>query len=823
MEDRIRNERADKELAVAYSEYAHMTITERALPDARDGLKNVQRRIITSMWWHGPHKNDKHKKSMKVMGNVTGDLHAHGENAVYEALVRMTQTFVFNMPFIDGQGNFGSIDGYPAAAARYTEVRMSAYAHEFFSKDFEKFCPMRQNYDGTLMEPEVLPTKIPNLLVNGCQGIAVGVATSIPPHNIGEILRAVLAYVQNPSVTLQEILTYVKGPDFPTYGVLSEKTSFHQIYATGEGSCVLSGVYREEKNRIVFYEIPYQCNKSELVKKIAEEIQSGRIEGVKYVRDESDRKGTKIVLELKANAQKNIVVNQVYNYTPMRTVIHFCMFALDANRKPKIYNLLDFLKEFIEFRVSTLTGKITYEIKKLKQKMHVLIGLSVALENLEIVTDIVKSSHSTAEATQKIKSAKWRFNKTKEFLLVMGINSEDFYELSDEQTKAILDLRLQQLVRLESNKIEEETRSIKIQIEQHNKILSSTAEKMNIIALETQQLIEKYDCPRKSRIGVDFSKDTLKTLTTPEDVMVIVNDNKYIKRINLNLYKVQNRGGKGKYSAIGGIQGSLVGNTHDKLILFMSSGVAYCVDLFKIPQGELNEKGRAIVNLLNLRDKDKEIVLNMTVITDQMVKEKDRWSLMFVYNDGKVRRNALSHFINIRSNGKIFGEEAHNLMNVLVCQESDKIFIATEQGIISGSSVEDFRVLGSRTSNGVIGCKFKKKGDKVVDAIKISQEDALILTLTSNGFGKISKASDYRITNRGGKGVANLRSNEKTGKVIGITEIKPEDDLVILTEDGKSIRLMAANLRVLSRNTIGYRLCDSGVVKSMERIINTSE
>lgn len=821
----IFHERADKELAVAYSEYAKMTITERALPDARDGLKNVQRRVLTTMWWNGPHRTDKHRKCAKITGQVTGDLHPHGTAPVYEAMVRMAQSFSLNHPFIDGQGNFGSIDGYPAAAERYTEARLTQYSHEFFIKDFEKICPMRPNYDGTLMEPEILPTKIPNLLVNGCQGIAVGVATSIPPHNMSEILNAFLAYIKNPEITIEEILQYIKGPDFPTRGVLSERTSFKQIYSTGEGSCVLSGAYKEEKNRIIFYEIPYQANKSELVKKMVEEVHNGRIEGVRYVRDESDRHGTRIVVELKANAQKEITINQIYNYTPMRTVINFCLFALDANKNPKIYNIFSYFKEFLEFREWILTNKLTYELSKLKQRMHILIGLSVALDNIDIVTDIVKQSSSTQEAILALRSQKWKYEKTREFLSVMGITREEFYELSEEQAKAILDLKLQHLVRLEAGKIEQETREIKANIEYCNKVLGSREEKVKIIEEETRKILERYDQPRRTIVGKDFAKETRKELTAAEDVMVIINDNKYIKRINLNSYKVQNRGGKGRNSGVGGIQASLVGNTHDKLIFFMSSGIAYCTDLYEIPQGDLSEKGRAIVNLLDLRDKDKETVIKMVVVKDEVMKESDKWSFMFVYEDGKVRRNALDHFTNIRSNGKIYANNSEKLTTVLICKEEDKIYIATEQGLLSASHVKDFRIINSRTASGVIGCKFKKKGDKVIDAIKVSDDNSLMLTVTSKGFGKISKASDYRITNRGGKGVANLKENDKTGKVVGVAEISQEDDIVILTQNGKSIRINASDLRVLGRNTMGSRLCDldNDVVLSIERVSNINE
>ena len=604
-EEKILEERADKELAIAYSEYAHMTITERALPSVQDGLKNVQRRILTIMWWNGPHKNEKHRKSLKVIGQTTGDLHAHGETSVYDAMVRMAQPFALYLPLVDGQGNFGSRDGFPAAAPRYTEVRLSSYAHEFFIKDFEKICPMRPNYDGTLMEPEVLPAKLPNLLINGCQGIAVGVATSIPPHNAGEVLRAVIAYIKNPEITIEEILTYIKGPDFPTYGIISEKTSFKKIYSTGEGTLVLSGLYKEEKNKIIFTEIPYQVNKSELVKKISEEVNEGRIEGVRYVRDESDRHGIKIVVELKSSAQKEITINQIYSYTPMRSVVNFCLFALDNNKKPKIFNIKEYIKEFVSFKEWVLTSKTNYEINKLKKRMHILIGLSVALENLDSVTSIIKSSTNTQEAMKKLKVYKWNYDKTKEFLSVMGIKSEDMYELSEEQVKSILELKLQQLIRLESKKLEEETVQIKKNIENCNKILGSKEEKMKIILEETEKLHDKYNCPRRSQFGKDYTKETKKDLTAAEEVMVIVNDNKYIKRINLDSYKVQNRGGKGKNSAIGGIQGSLIGNTHDKLIFFMNSGIAYSKDLFELPQGELRDKGRAIINLLNLQNKEK--------------------------------------------------------------------------------------------------------------------------------------------------------------------------------------------------------------------------
>jgi DNA gyrase subunit A len=807
--------RIDSELHTSYFTYAKAVIEDRGLPDFRDGFKKVQRRIIFSMF---SHKIEKFKKCANITGAVMGELHPHGDSSIYQALVRLTQPFSTNLPLIDGQGNFGSIDGDPAAAMRYTEARLSKYSYEF-TKDFNKETSnMIPNYDGTIMEPVFLPTRVPNLLINGTYGIAVGVSTSIPPHNISEVIDALLATLKNPEITLDEIMEYIKGPDFPLGSIISSPESIRNAYLTGEGSVTIRSSYVFENDNIIFTDIPYMVQKSDIMKSVAENISSGKITGISTIRDESDGEGIRMVFRVKNGYSKEIVINQLYSSTSLKTSFRICLFALDENGKPKIYTLKEYLKQFLKFRYQVIVNRLQHDLIKWIKRMHILIGLFVALDNMDDIINGIKKSENLEEAKLFLQNKGWKCGSVVNYLKSLGVEFNDSsYNFSNEQIKGILELRLNNLVRLEKDSISNELGNLHKSIEHANFVLGSEIEIKKIIEEELTEIKNKYIYSRKSIIEGIFVKFQQRDLITPEDMMIILNNENYIKRVNLDLYKTQHKGGKGRIAS-DNIFLNVIGNTHDMILFFTTNGFVFSMYVYEIPEGDMYSKGRALINLLE----NNVVITTFLIISEEQIKNASELSIIFVTKDGHVRKNGLSQFINLRANGKKYmnEEDCKNIVSVLIAGETDKLFMATKFGLGVLINVNEFRTFDSRNSDGVIGCRLKSN-DILVNAILIHNEQDLILTVSDKGYGKISNSEDYRLIHRGGNGVINFKSSPKTGCVIDILNIKMDDEVILMTNQGIAIRFSLADMRINGRNTAGVRLCrleGNNLVASVKKV-----
>lgn len=798
--------RIEDELYESYFKYARSVIEDRALPHAFDGLKGVNRRISYSMWEEGVTHDHKHKKSTKIIGDAMGKYHPHGDASVYGALVRMAQDFAYRFPMIDGQGNWGSIDGDNAAAHRYTEARLTKYAAEFFSDFNADTVPMQPNYDGTLKEPVYLPTRVPNLLINGSYGIAVGISTSIPPHNLSEVMSGLVFLLNNPEATLAEIMQFIPGPDLPTYGVISGKQGIEQAYATGESNVSMRGNYFFEEDFIIFDQIPYMVQKSDIMQQLAANINAGRIEGVSVIRDESDRDGIRIVLKVKNGYAKEIIVNQVFSTTSLKNTLRFCLFALNEKHEPKMYTLMEFLRTFLKFREDVVIARTNFELEKTKKKMHLLIGLSVAIENLEEIMDAISKCENVNDAKTLLGAKRWKCTKMLEYVKSLNIRiSEDTYEFSPEQIKGILELKLHNLVKLERQKLEKELTDLRQTVELCDLILRSKEKRKEIIQSELENISQKFSEPRRTKLEDNFTKFTEKDLVTLDDIMIILDKNNYIKRVSLSTYKTQNKGGKGRIGAHEEITESIVATTHSMLLIFTDKGLVYALFGYQIPEGDHYSKGRALVNLLDI-DKDEQVV-KFLVLSEEQIKNANDFFLMFAHANGQIRRNSLEQFISIRTNGKkyIKSDEDFCLISVLLVQENDFLFLATKKGMAVCTPVKEFRVFHSRDSEGVRGCRLKE-GDKVVSAIALKSDKDLVLTVADNGMGKISAIENYRITHRGSSGVINLKI--KNNFVVGVVEIKNENEVILITQKSHFLRFAANSLRVYGRNTQGLKLCN---------------
>jgi DNA gyrase subunit A len=816
----------EDELYESYFKYARSVIEDRAVPNVLDGLKGVQRRIAYSMFSTKNFYNDKHRKCAKIVGDVMGNYHPHGDQSIYGALVRMAQPFAYRIPMIDGQGNFGSIDGDNAAAFRYTEARLALYSNEFFTDFNYETVQMKPNYDGTLKEPINLPTRVPNILINGAHGIAVGISTSIPPHNLCEIMDGLLHYINNPECSLDDILQFVQGPDLPTGGTISGRSELYKAYSTGEGNVTMRGNYILEDDYIVFTEIPYMTQKGDIMQQLATAINEGRIDGVSTIRDESDRDGIRVVLKIKNGYAKEIIINQVYSATSLKSTLRFCFFALNEKGEPKMYNLLEYFRTFIKFREEVVITRTTYELEKTKKRMHLLIGLSVALENLKEIMDGVAKCESSGDARQFLNSKRWKCARIKEYMKSLHIKlEEDTYELSPEQTKGILELKLQNLVKLEVKKLEDELDQLRKIVEACNIILNSKEKRKEIICAEFEEIKAKYPDKRRTKIEDSFVKFSQKDLVTPDDIMIILDKNNYIKRVSLSTYKTQNKGGKGRSGAGEDVAESIVASTHSMLLMFSDKGLVYVLYGYEIPEGEHHTKGRAIINLLNI-DKDEQIV-KFLVISEDKVKDPSGQYLLFIHANGQVRRNALEQFTNIRANGKkyIKSDDEFCLISVVLAADNDMLFLATKKGMAVCTPIEEFRVFNSRDSEGVRGCKLREN-DRVIGAIILKSKNELILSVTENGIGKISSAEDYRTTHRGSVGVINIKTSEKNGKVVDVTTITKEDEVILITQKSQFLRFCLETMRTLGRNTSGVKLCNVTVgdkVVSIKKIVYSEE
>ncbi len=770
----------------SYLDYSMSVIVGRALPDARDGLKPVHRRILFAMNELNLSHRASYKKSARIVGDVIGKYHPHGDNSVYDALVRMAQEFSMREPLVDGQGNFGSIDGDNAAAMRYTEARMTKIAEELLrdiDKDTVDFIP---NYDDSMSEPDVLPSRIPNLLLNGSSGIAVGMATNIPPHRLDELIDALLAYLDNSEISTQELIEYVQGPDFPTGGIIFGKKGIVDAYTTGRGRIkVRAKIHIEEKKSkevIVIDELPYQVNKSRLIENIAQLVRDKQIDGISEIRDESDRDGIRVVIELKRDAMSDIILNNLYKSTQMQITFGIIMLSI-VNKEPKILSLPQMLEIFLKHRRTVIIRRTIFELEKARARAHILEGLKIAVDNIDEVIKIIRASANDEEARENLMSR---------------------FTLSEVQARAILEMRLRRLTGLEIEKIETELNELLELIEKLQGILKSEEKINEIIKNELLEIKSNYSTKRRTEIIEDYDDIDIEDLIPNEPMVVTITHRGYIKRVPVKLYERQNRGGKGKIAVTtyddDFIEMFFTSNTHDTLMFVTDKGQIYWLKVYKIPEGSRTAKGKAVVNLINLKPDEKIMAIIPTTDFDEGK------SLAFFTKNGVVKRTALNEFGNIRSNGvrAIVLDEDDELVTAQIAQDSSKyLMIFTALGQVIRFDLDKTRTQG-RNTRGVRGIKFKQDGDYVVDACVIENESQELLTVSEKGVGKRTNVEEYRLTNRAGSGVISMKLSNKTGKkVVGSVIVDEEQDLMALTSTGKMIRVDMQTIRKAGRNTSG--------------------
>ena len=869
------------EMKKSYLDYAMSVIVARAIPDACDGLKPVHRRILYAMYEGNYDYNKPFKKSARIVGEVMGKYHPHGDSAIYESLVRMAQDFSMRVPLIDGQGNFGSIDDDPAAAMRYTESRLEKISHTMLDdldKDTVDFVP---NYDGSEREPKVLPARFPNLLVNGSGGIAVGMATNIPPHNLGEVIDGCLAYINNNELSIEELLAIVPAPDFPTGGIILGRAGYTSAANTGRGSVIMRGRHKIEKLTagkvaIIITEVPYQVNKAKLVEKIADLVKEKKIEGITDLRDESDRDGIRVVIELRRDAMEEVIINQLYSFTDLQTSFGVNMLALNHGR-PELLNTLKVIKLFTAFRENVVIRRTNFLLNKARDKTHILIGIAVAVANIDEIVELIKKSKDSAEAKEKLLAQPWPAGIVEALIKLVQdkgnvIKGGKFY-FSEPQAKAILEMRLARLTGLEMEKITDELKTLAAEISGYLELLSNRVKLMDLVKKELIDVKEQFATPRKSTIEDSEFEVDIETLIPKEDMVVVGTMNGYIKRVALSAYRTQKRGGKGR-SAMDVRDEDIATdifatNTHTPILFFSSKGKVYKLKTYKLPLGNPQARGRALVNLLPLEQNEK--ISTILALPENEETWKDL-SIIFATSSGDVRRNSMDQFVDIRSSGKIAmkleGDEA--LIGVNLCNEKDDILLSTKDGKCIRFPVEKLRIFQSRNSTGVRGIKLEK-GNKVIamsvlkhagedseikdkylkidlekrlelrDALihnkKIKENPAndllehpiaipqikgaelpqnkieemaiveeFILTITENGFGKRSSAYEYRITNRGGSGITNIITSKRNGNVVASFPIEAKDQVMIITDKGTLIRTEVGSVRITGRNTQGVTL-----------------
>ncbi len=781
----------DSSIEESYLAYSMSVIIGRALPDARDGLKPVHRRILYAMHELGLTSKVAYKKSARIVGDVIGKYHPHGDNAVYDALVRMAQDFSMRLELVDGQGNFGSIDGDNAAAMRYTEARMTKASEEILrdiDKDTIDFVP---NYDDTLKEPDILPSRLPNLLVNGANGIAVGMATSIPPHRMDEIIDALMHVLENPNAELDEILEFVKGPDFPTGGIIYGKAGIIEAYKTGRGRVKVRAKVHVEKTKnkeiIVLDEMPFQTNKAKLVEQISDLAREKQIEGISEVRDESDREGIRVVIELKRDAMSEIVLNHLYKLTTMETTFSIILLAI-YNKEPKIFTLLELLRLFLNHRKTIIIRRTIFELEKAKARAHILEGYLIALDNIDEIVQLIKTSQSPEAAKNALMER---------------------FTLSEIQSKAILEMRLQRLTGLERDKIKEEYQNLLELIADLNGILKSEDRLNEVVKTELLEVKEQFSSPRRTEIQESYENIDIEDLIANEPMVVSMSYKGYVKRVDLKAYEKQNRGGKGKLSGStyedDFIENFFVANTHDILLFITNKGQLYHLKVYKIPEASRIAMGKAIVNLISLAPDEK---IMATLSTKDFSDER---SLAFFTKNGVVKRTNLSEFGSNRSCGvrAIVLDEGDELVSAKVVDKNAKhLLIASHLGIFIKFPLEDVREIG-RTTRGVIGIKLNEN-DFVVGAVVISDDGNKLLSVSENGLGKQTLAEAYREQSRGGKGVIGMRLTQKTGNLVGVISVDDENlDLMILTASAKMIRVSIKDIRETGRNASGVKLINT--------------
>lgn len=866
----------EEEMRRSYLDYAMSVIVSRALPDVRDGLKPVHRRILYSMHESGYDYNKPFRKSARIVGDVMGKYHPHGDAAIYDAMVRMAQDFSMSVPLISSQGNFGSIDGDPPAAMRYTEARLALSAHNLLDdidKDTVNFLP---NYDETVMEPSVLPARFPNILVNGAGGIAVGMATNIPPHNLGEVIDASIAYVDNPEISDDELLQIVPGPDFPTGGLILGRSGSRSTELTGRGSVIMRArthieEIRKDRWAIIVTEIPYQVNKSAMISRIAELVRDKTVEGIADIRDESDRQGIRVVIEIKRDFHPEIILNQLFRYTSLQTSFGSNMIALNAGR-PQLMNLREMIAAFIAFREEVIRRRTIYELGKARDRAHLLVGLAIAVENLDPVIELIRSAPNRPVAKEGLMGRTW---DAKEIVPLIDLIDDPEYEavdgmckLSEKQADAILDLRLHRLTGLEREKIHNELRELGGIIKELLSVLASREKLYAIMRDELVAVKEEFSTPRRTTIeDVEFEHD-IEDLIQREDMVVTVTNTGYIKRVPLSAYRAQKRGGKGRTGMNTHeedyITNLFVASTHTPVLFFSNAGLVYKMKVYRLPVGSPQSTGKALINLLPLKQ-DERITTIMQLPENE--EECENLDVMFATRTGNVRRNKLSDFVDVKANGKIAMklDEGDTLIDVKICTDDQDVLLAAKAGKSIRFPVSDVRVFSGRTSTGVRGIRLGK-GDEVIsmsvlrhtetdmekryaylkmakalrrsddmeevsDDIeasttltlseeefqKMQAEEEFILTVTDSGYGKRTSAYEYRITGRGGQGVTNIDNTKRKDSVVASFPVTDTAHVMLVTDAGKLIRMPIKDVRIAGRNTMGvimFRLSDAEHVVS---------
>ncbi|WP_420332371.1 DNA gyrase subunit A [Roseibium sp.] len=851
------------EMKSSYIEYAMSVIVSRALPDVRDGLKPVHRRILYSMHENGYEWNKPYRKSARVVGDVIGKYHPHGDSAIYEALVRMAQDFSLRLPLIDGQGNFGSIDGDPAAAMRYTECRLEKVAHKLLDDIDKDTVDFQENYDNSETEPVVLPAKFPNLLVNGAGGIAVGMATNIPPHNLGEVIDAAIAIMENPAMTLAELMEIVPGPDFPTAGIILGRSGIRSAYETGRGSIAMRAKVdieevRKDRNALIVTEIPYQVNKSTMIEKIAELVRDKRVEGISDIRDESDRSGMRVVIELKRDAVPDVVLNQLYRFSQLQTSFGANIVALNGG-KPEQMNLSDMLKAFVAFREEVVGRRTRYLLKKARDRAHILVGLGIAVANIDEVIHLIRTAPDPATARAQLMERDWPAHDVEPLIRLIDdprhqVREDGTYKLSEEQARAILDLRLQRLTALGRDEIDEELKKIGAEISEFLDILRSRARIQEIVRNEMLEIKEEFATPRRTEIiegGADFDDEDL---IQREDMVVTVSHGGYIKRVPLATYRAQHRGGKGRSGMATKdedfVTRLFVANTHTPVLFFSSRGICYKMKVWRLPLGGPTSRGKALVNMLPL-EQGEQITSILPLPEDE-----DSWAnldVMFATVRGTVRRNKLSDFVNINRNGKIAMklEDGDGIVGVDTCSEHDDVMLTTNSGQCIRFPVTDVRVFAGRNSVGVRGIRLADS-DRVIsmqilhhiDVVaeeraaylklsramrgeadengsgadeegviagdlpqeryaQMSAAEQIILTVSENGYGKRTSSFEYRVTGRGGKGITAMAVNDRNGGLIASFPVEESHQIMLVTDGGQLIRCPVDGIRIAGRATQG--------------------
>ena len=873
------------EMKKSYLDYAMSVIVSRAIPDVRDGLKPVHRRILYAMMESGFDYNKPYKKSARIVGDVMGKYHPHGDSAIYDALVRMAQSFSMSTPLIDGQGNFGSMDGDPAAAMRYTESRLAKVAQLALLEDIEKdTVRFQDNYDGSESEPMVLPARYPNVLVNGANGIAVGMATNIPPHNLGEIVDATCKLIDEPETGIDELMQIVPGPDFPTGGIILGRSGSHAAAHTGRGSVIMRGKteieeYKAGRSAIIVTEMPYQVNKARFVERIAELVREKKIEGISDLRDESDKSGVRVVIEVKRDAVPDVVLAQLYSYTPLQTSFGVNTLALN-NGRPQVMNLKEILEAFILFREEVITKRTHFLLNKARDKAHTLIGLAIAVANIDEVIKVIRSAPDPVFAREELMRRDWNAGDVLPLLALVDDKRNEVREarikFTEEQARAILELRLQRLTGLEREKIDGELKELGAEIARFLAILGSRTERMAIMRAELVEVKELYAVPRRTVIEDSEFEADIEDLIQREDMVVTVTAGGYIKRTPLAAFRAQRRGGKGK-SGIAmrdedATEELFVANTHTPVLFFSNFGKVYKLKVYRLPLSAAQGRGKALVNIFPLAEGE-TIKTFMPLPEDETT--WDTLNIMFATSMGTVRRNDLSDFHDIRTNGKIamkLEDEGERLVDVKVCAESDHVLIAARSGKCVRFPVDNVRVFKSRASTGVRAIKLtdgdyvmsmsvlkgtqfsmeervaylklaaekrRASGDAEADAtanvtsgqeedvaeVTLSEDrfhqledgEELILTLTEKGYGKRSSAYEYRVTNRGGSGIVNIITNDRNGQVVMSFPVHQDDQIMLMTDKGKMIRTKVADIRIAGRNTQGVRVFN---VDKDERVVS---